>query len=1050
YLTSLINSTNPSLKDVYERRYTTKTKSDSHYVKGSSLFLDFFASTMQNPQGRHPVVPFVLAMQEWMTTSTPCRLSICSKSRVILPVICLLKKWSESTENSTLLRCVDSGGTAKRVWLEEYWSDGLFKEGDKVRAFLPKNSSEMDEFHISNKSGAVILNPGSVVGVNRISNGHFCMRKSVLMEIFKGFDKPGLKTQVGIIAHKMFQRAVKESISDEDTLRKMIVEISKKVEFTLNQYYHDIDPVAVNSELQTFVKAIAKFVQNFVSNRNPLPGVVPSTVIDRVLAVEEEMISEKFGFRGSIDMTMGVKVDAEQKSTLMPFELKTGKVSSYGDHIAQVMLYCLLLSSNNHESCERGLLYYCGGDELKAVDMKMNELNGLLRMRNEVTYYLHRFFDDPEACDLVLPGPIKNMKMCQKCPQMLNCCLRQKICDESFIRDSPWDAMLEAELWHLNKKDVQYVRRWTTWLRMEGTEERMRGRRNSNIDYDEEEEHSTEECGIAMSVQQFKENSRILTLAPLSNVDLIRMFSPYDQVLLNGIGERTLPIFATIITVELQHIDVQFSRCCEFMHSCDFLVRRVKTKPFFDSTITTVYRLMANNTIANRKRQLIIDLDEPHFRISLCSEIVQKMKLLCKGLNAEQKFAIVKTMLADDYVLIKGFPGSGKSSTVIAMIRTFISNGNSVLVCAYTNSAVDHILLKLKTHITDILRLGPSFIVHPDIRQFTLETIFANKEPRLDEVSEILGSTLLVGCTCTTAAMHPLLRKRTFNLCIIDEATLATEAMSIGPLLAAEKFVLVGDPLQLKPLIQSERARKQGMDISLFSKLEQKYPDAVVTLKLQYRMNREICKLSNQMFYNGELVAANDEVANAFLNVTVDDDVAEEPWVRRCLSSLPEHAVVFLDTSNCKDNSATRQGIAHVENKLEVDLVVKLCQTFSKSGLDDDEIGVMSIFKTQVECIRRSLKSLGSNGIEVNTVDQYQGKDKDVIIVSLVWTKELKRKLNTTCYLLKNARRVNVALTRARKKLILVGHYNDLKADNPVFENLHNILSETQIFPLML
>ncbi|KRX41068.1 DNA replication ATP-dependent helicase/nuclease DNA2 [Trichinella murrelli] len=994
YLTSLIHSTNPSLKDVYERRYTTKTKSDSHYVKRSSLFLDFFASTMQNPQGvfDDSFEELISGMDDNFNTVSPFNLL--------------------QEENSTLLRCVDSGGTAKRLWLEEYWSDGLFKEGDKVRAFLPKNSSEMDEFHISNKSGAVILNPGSVVGVNRISNGHFCMRKSVLMEIFKGFDKPGLKTQVGIIAHKMFQRAVKESISDEDTLRKMIVEISKKVEFILNQYYYDIDPVAVNSELQTFVKAIAKFVQNCVSNCNPLPGVVPSTVIDRVLAVEEEMISEKFGFRGSIDMTVGVKVDAEQKSTLMPFELKTGKVSSYGDHIAQVMLYCLLLSSNNHESCERGLLYYCSGDELKAVDMKMNELNGLLRMRNEVTYYLHRFFDDPEACDLLLPGPIKNMKMCQKCPQMLNCCLRQKICDEAFIRDSPWDAMLEAELWHLDKKDLQYVRRWTTWLRMEGIEERMRGRRNSNIDYDEEEEHSTEECGIAMSVQQFKENSRILTLAPLSNVDLIRMFSPYDQVLLNGIGERTLPIFATIITVELQHIDVQFSR--------------------------------------NRKRQLIIDLDEPHFKISLCSEIVQKMKLPCKGLNAEQKFAIVKTMLADDYALIKGFPGSGKSSTVIAMIRTFISNGNSVLVCAYTNSAVDHILLKLKAHITDILRLGPSFIVHPDIRQFTLEAIFANKEPGLDEVSEILGSTLLVGCTCTTATMHPLLRKRTFNLCIIDEATLATEAMSIGPLLAAEKFVLVGDPLQLKPLIQSERARKQGMDISLFSKLEQKYPHAVVTLKLQYRMNREICKLSNQMFYNGELVAANDEVANAFLNVTVDDDVAEEPWVRRCLSSLPEHAVVFLDTSNCKDNSATRQGIAHVENRLEVDLVVKLCQTFSKSGLDDDEIGVMSIFKTQVECIRRSLKSSGSNGIEVNTVDQYQGKDKDVIIVSFVWTKELKRKLNTTCYLLKNARRVNVALTRARKKLILIGHYNDLKADNPVFENLHNILSETQIFPLML
>ncbi|KRZ77220.1 DNA replication ATP-dependent helicase/nuclease DNA2, partial [Trichinella papuae] len=954
-------------------------------------------------------------------------------------------------QNSILLRCVDFAGIAKRLWLEEFWSQGLFKEGDHVRAFLPNNLAEMQEFHISNRSGALVVNPGTILAVNRISGAVFCRRKSVLSEMLKSFDKPMLKTQVGIIAHQMFQDAVKESISDVGMLRKVILKIMNGVDFLQNQYYHDIDPAAVHAELEVPVKATAKFVQKFLSNRSPFPDVTPSTVLDRVLAVEEEMISEKFGIRGSIDMTVEVKVDSEQKSTLMPFELKTGKQSFLGDHAAQVMLYCLLFSNNNQESCKRGLLYYFGGGELQAVDAKMNELHGLLRLRNEITFYLYRFFDDPDTCDFLLPDPLSNVKNCRQCPQLLNCCLtRKNNCQmKQLDGDSPWDAMVEAELCHLSEEELQYVKRWTRWYRMEGAEQRLRGKRNSYIDCDEEEECNVEECSVAMRVQQFSQDSRMLTLAPLSNVNLNRMFSHFDQVLLNGIGERTSSLFATVITVELQQISVQFPRSYRFMHSCDFLVKRVNTKFYYDTAMSSVYKLMANDTIANRKRQLIINLDEPRFRTKLSSTIVQKMKPFCKLLNSEQKNAIVKAMMAEDYLLIKGFPGSGKSSTIAALIQILIANGNSVLVCAYTNSAVDHILLKLKAHTTDILRLGPLFSVHSDIRQFTPEAIFGN-QPQLDLIVRILSSTMLVGCTCTTAALHPLLKKRKFDICIVDEATLATEASTLGPLLAAHKFVLVGDPLQLRPLVQSERLRKEGMDISLFSKLEQKYPNAVVTLKRQYRMNREICLLSNQMFYNGELIVANDEVGDAFLNVAVSDDVAEEPWMRRCLSSVPEHAIVFLDTSNCKNNSATRDGAANVENKFELDLVVKLCQTFSKSGLDDDQIGVMSIYRTQAKSIRRSLKSSGSIGVEVNTVDQYQGKDKDVIIISFVWTKELKRKQNATCPLLKDVRRVNVALTRARKKLILIGHYEDLRADHSIFETLHNILSESQIFPLVL
>lgn len=479
-----------------------------------------------------------------------------------------------------------------------------------------------------------------------------------------------------------------------------------------------------------------------------------------------------------------------------------------------------------------------------------------------------------------------------------------------------------------------------------------------------------------------------------------------------------------------------------------------------------------------RRRNLIVHLTRPRFKSCRVSDLVtqrcksfeqardfvevsQQGKCLLDEffrLNIDQQRAVQKVLSSLDYALVLGMPGTGKTSTIAFAVRLLLFLGFSVLVTSYTHSAVDNLLLKVLEHNLPMLRLGAPKQVHPQLADLTLERQSAIRgiESVRDMESLMLG-VQLVGCTCLSVNSHVLFQKRRFDFCIVDEATQTTQPVVMGALRCADTFVLVGDQYQLPPLVASAQARKEGMDVSLFRHLSEAHPVAVQQLSFQYRMNADIMLLANHLVYGGKLKCGSFQVASNHLRFRLESGGKQQqqqmgipPWPIKILTN--NHGVVFLDTdmldgtsesvAGASDNAAAAHGRRRMENAVEAQIVVGLVQLLVDGGVRPEEVAVISPFRSQVSLLSKHMGIASSRGalkrlnqVEVSTIDKYQGKDKDVVLVSFVRSNDE----NHVGELLTDWRRINVALTRARQKLVLIGSLRTLRSGSPLF----NVLSQT-------
>lgn len=269
----------------------------------------------------------------------------------------------------------------------------------------------------------------------------------------------------------------------------------------------------------------------------------------------------------------------------------------------------------------------------------------------------------------------------------------------------------------------------------------------------------------------------------------------------------------------------------------------------------------------------------------------------------------------------------------------------------------------------------------------------------------------------------------------MDEASQITLPVTLGPLKRAQRFVLVGDHYQLPPLMRSTEARNSGMS-SLFKYLSESHPEAVSHLKFQYRMNKDIMKISNQLIYNFKLrcgteyakelvldipnIHALDEVhklsSQINRNIICPDD--ENCWIRYSLN--PKNSVIFLDTDNIPLSEVHKSDL--VQNELETEIIYQLVQSLTMCGVSNSSIGIISPYRAQIKLLHSCFRGMKKD-LEIHTVDKFQGKDKDCIIVSLVRS----NRDGNIGILLRDWRRVNVTFTRAKKKLIVVGSVSTLE-----------------------
>ena len=309
-------------------------------------------------------------------------------------------------------------------------------------------------------------------------------------------------------------------------------------------------------------------------------------------------------------------------------------------------------------------------------------------------------------------------------------------------------------------------------------------------------------------------------------------------------------------------------------------------------------RLMADSPAAGRLRAAVIDLELPESAAGLGKEAAEHGGQVMQQLNKVQQKAIFRTLMCRHYSLIRGMQGSGMTMTISSLVRLMVLLGQSVLVVAFTNRAVDTILGKLVAQGQEVLRLGRKETVREELRSSTAEEV-TRSCTNPEELRLRLASYQVVGATCL-GTEHAATAGRNFDWCVLDEASQAVLPSTLAPLLLATRFVLVGDPAQLPPTVRSQEARKGGLGKSLFSVLDSAHPSNTQDLTLQYRMNQGVTALANHLTYSGRLESGSEEVAARSLNLSR----VGEGWVAACLA--PQPAVVWADT--CEGRGQEREG----------------------------------------------------------------------------------------------------------------------------------------------
>lgn len=430
------------------------------------------------------------------------------------------------------------------------------------------------------------------------------------------------------------------------------------------------------------------------------------------------------------------------------------------------------------------------------------------------------------------------------------------------------------------------------------------------------------------------------------------------------------------------------------------------------------------------------------------------------SLNASQNDALRKVIAAEDVAIIHGPPGTGKTTTLVQAIKLTLQTEKQVLVCSPSNVAVDLLTERLAREGVNVLRLGNPARVSDEVINNTLDVkithhmyykdlkdflkrseefrnlahkykrnfgraereqrqlLFSESKSILKEarkledhiLDELFEQAEVITCTPVGAA-GKYLRNKFFETVFIDESAQALEPMCWIPITKANRVVMAGDHFQLPPTVKSKKA-EEGLKKTLFEKCIQRQKNVDVMLNVQYRMHQDIMNFSNAEFYKGNLVA-HDAVKTTLLS----DDPAE---------LLLHTAVEFIDTAGCGFNEEINPETMSTANSEEAHLLFKhlemlLGEYYSKARKDKPTIGIISPYREQVQYLKEYLAS--SEGMEsykgqiaVKTIDGFQGQEKDIIYISLVRSND-----NGEIGFLSDTRRMNVALTRAKKKLVVIG-----------------------------
>lgn len=456
-------------------------------------------------------------------------------------------------------------------------------------------------------------------------------------------------------------------------------------------------------------------------------------------------------------------------------------------------------------------------------------------------------------------------------------------------------------------------------------------------------------------------------------------------------------------------------------------------------------------------------------------------------LNPTQERAVNEVLWAKDVAIVHGPPGTGKTTTLVEAINETLMRESQVLVCAQSNMAVDWISEKLVDRGINVLRIGNPTRVNDKMLGFTYERRFEshadypqlwairkairelrknrkkgseNYHQKMDRLksraaeielrinAELFGEARVIACTLVGSAHH-LLEGMKFGTLFIDEAAQALEAACWIPMKRASRVILAGDHCQLPPTVKSIAALRAGLGKTLMERIAENKPEVVTLLKIQYRMNDEIMRFSSDWFYGGKVESAPQIKYRSVLDydhpITWIDTSNEENQITIEGEDAPEDPASASSAANQNSDLNFKEQFVGESfgriNKAEAELtLLTLAEYFTKIGkqrvLEERiDVGIISPYRAQVQYLKKLIKKYEffkpyRRLISVNTVDGFQGQERDVILISLVRSND-----EGQIGFLKDLRRMNVAMTRARMKLIILGN-KDTMTKHPFYKKL--------------
>lgn len=418
-------------------------------------------------------------------------------------------------------------------------------------------------------------------------------------------------------------------------------------------------------------------------------------------------------------------------------------------------------------------------------------------------------------------------------------------------------------------------------------------------------------------------------------------------------------------------------------------------------------------------------------------------------LNPPQQDAVRFALAAYDVAILHGPPGTGKTTTLAEVIYQAVKRGDRVLACAPSNTAVDNLLERLVSIMPNVVRVGHPARVFESLRDHTLDELVDNdpssevvrdmrreieeliraasktlrgndwrrqkremfaeanhlrSQVRAFERSIVKGILDTSDVICTTMTIDDeLLGDRKFNLVVVDEACQCTEPSVWQAILRADRLILAGDHCQLPPTVLSDEAAKSGMRQSLMQRLvEREGQEVFRRLTVQYRMNEAIMNFSSDVFYDGTLVADASVKSHRLCDLP---DVTELP--------ITDQPIEFIDTAGAEYEEQLEPDGQSKLNPKEANLIVRLVRELTDAGVRTDQIAIIAPYAAQVRLLRGRLDT---PDLEIDTVDGFQGREKEVVLITMVRSND-----RGEIGFLSDTRRTNVALTRAKRKLIVVG-----------------------------